>query len=120
MALGGVLAPLIRLSVQNRIQRRRTNPRPQVTPAELKVVLDRYASTEQLAMNGVTIAGVKYMFLSANERVVRAKKGQSGLHCIKTVQGAASHHLHPASTIPSLCIRLSSIHRSVTMRHYPS
>jgi len=57
-----------------------------VTPAELKVVLDRYSSTEQLAMNGVTIAGVKYMFLSANERVVRAKKGQSGLHCIKTVQ----------------------------------
>ena len=38
-------------------------------------------------MNGVTVGGTKYMFLSANDRVVRARKGQSGVHCIKTVQG---------------------------------
>merc|ERR1711944_240396 len=30
--------------------------------------------------------GSKYMFLSATDRVVRAKKGTSGVHCIKTVQ----------------------------------
>ena len=47
----------------------------------------RYSSTDQLAMNGVTVGGTKYMFLSANDRVVRARKGQSGVHCIKTVQG---------------------------------
>merc|ERR1712203_84008 len=58
----------------------------QVTAAELKVILDRYSSTDQLAMNGVTVGGTKYMFLSANDRVVRARKGQSGVHCIKTVQ----------------------------------
>ena len=40
-------------------------------------------------MNGVMVGGVKYMFLSANDRVVRAKKGTSGVHCIKTVQGRA-------------------------------
>merc|ERR1712209_130980 len=57
-----------------------------VTAAELKVILDRYSSTDQLAMNGVTVGGTKYMFLSANDRVVRARKGQSGVHCIKTVQ----------------------------------
>merc|ERR1712012_634910 len=57
-----------------------------VTAAELKVILDRYSSTAQLAMNGVTVGGTKYMFLSANDRVVRARKGQSGVHCIKTVQ----------------------------------
>merc|ERR1712008_22518 len=57
-----------------------------VTAAELKVILDRYASTDQMAMNGVTVAGTKYMFLSANDRVVRARKGQSGVHAIKTVQ----------------------------------
>ena len=49
--------------------------------------LFRYSSTDQLAMNGVTVGGTKYMFLSANDRVVRARKGQSGVHCIKTVQG---------------------------------
>ena len=57
-----------------------------VTAAELKTLLDRYASTDQLAMNGVMIAETKYMFLSANDRVVRARKGQSGVHAIKTVQ----------------------------------
>merc|ERR1712055_192267 len=57
-----------------------------VTAAELKVILDRYSSTDQLAMNGVTVGGTKYMFLSANDRVVRARKGQSGVHCIKTVR----------------------------------
>merc|ERR1712032_1002403 len=61
-----------------------------VTAAELKVILDRYSSTDQLAMNGVTVGGTKYMFLSANDRVVRARKGQSGVHCIKTVQGTSS------------------------------
>merc|ERR1739838_665715 len=57
-----------------------------VTAVELKTLLGKYASTDELAMNGVTVGGVKYMFLSANDRVVRAKKGTSGVHCIKTVQ----------------------------------
>merc|ERR1712027_301462 len=46
-----------------------------VTAEELKALLGKYANTEQLAMNGVTIGGVKYMFLSATDRVVRGKKG---------------------------------------------
>ena len=59
----------------------------QVSVEELKTLLGRYASTDELAMNGVTVGGTKYMFLSATDRVVRAKKGTSGVHCIKTVQG---------------------------------
>ena len=58
-----------------------------MTAEELKSLLGKYASTEQMAMNGIMIGGVKYMFLSATDRVVRAKKGTSGVHCIKTVQG---------------------------------
>lgn len=54
---------------------------------ELKTLLSRYASTDELAMNGVTVGGTKYMYISSTDRVVRAKKGTSGLHCIKTVQG---------------------------------
>ena len=50
-------------------------------------MLGRYSNIDELAMNGVTVAGTRYMFLSADERVVRAKKGTSGVHCIKTVQG---------------------------------
>merc|ERR1711970_561404 len=42
-----------------------------VTSAELKVVLDRYADTDLMAMNGVVIGGLKYMFLSANDREAR-------------------------------------------------
>merc|ERR1711997_570631 len=57
-----------------------------VEPAELKSLLSRYANIDELAMNGVTIGGVRYMFLSSTDRVVRAKRGTSGVHCIKTVQ----------------------------------
>merc|ERR1712165_200350 len=45
-----------------------------------------WASSDELAMKGVTVGGTKYMFLSATDRVVRGKKGTSGVHCIKTVQ----------------------------------
>ena len=62
-------------------------PPLQVSVEELKSLLGRYANTDELAMNGVTIGGTKYMFLSATDRVVRAKRGTSGVHCIKTVQG---------------------------------
>ena len=37
-------------------------------------------------MNGVTVAGTKYMYLSSTDKVVRAKKGTSGVHVIKTTQ----------------------------------
>merc|ERR1711976_1135116 len=57
-----------------------------VSVEELKTLLGRYSNIDELAMNGVTVAGTRYMFLSADERVVRAKKGTSGVHCIKTVQ----------------------------------
>ena len=73
-------------------------PPLQVSVEELKTLLTRYADTDKLAMNGVTVGGTKYMFLSATDRVVRGKKGTSGVHCIKTVQGesgvrpALSHH----------------------------
>ena len=59
----------------------------QASVEELKTLLSRYASTDELAMNGVTVGGTKYMYISSTDRVVRAKKGTSGLHCIKTVQG---------------------------------
>ena len=75
-----------------------------MTAEELKSLLGKYASTEQMAMNGIMIGGVKYMFLSATDRVVRAKKGTSGVHCIKTVQGRSE------SDSPSLLPWAMGIH----------
>ena len=61
----------------------------QVAVDELKTLLAKYSSTDQLAMSGVTIDKTKYMYLSSSDKVVRAKKGTSGCHCIKTTQGAS-------------------------------
>ena len=40
----------------------------------------------ELAGKGVTIAGTKYLYLSSSDKVVRAKKGTSGVHVVKTKQ----------------------------------
>eukprot|EP00094_Tigriopus_californicus_P009575 TCALIF_09231-PA protein Name:"Similar to chic Profilin (Drosophila melanogaster)" AED:0.10 eAED:0.10 QI:0/0/0/1/1/1/2/0/150 len=58
-----------------------------VTQAELSTLISKYTNTEELALSGVTIAGVRYMFLSNTDKVIRAKKGTSGIHTIKTTQG---------------------------------
>ena len=58
----------------------------QVSPDELRTLISRFSNTDQLAMNGVTVAGTKYMYLSSTDKVVRAKKGTSGVHVIKTTQ----------------------------------
>lgn len=57
-----------------------------VTPEELKSLIAKYGNTDQLAQSGVMIAGTKYMYLSSTEKVIRAKKGTSGVHAIKTTQ----------------------------------
>ena len=66
---------------------------------ELKTLLSRYGSTDELAMNGVKVGGTKYMYISSTDRVVRAKKGTSGLHCIKTVQGKLCYNLRQKQSI---------------------
>lgn len=57
-----------------------------VTPEELKVLIEKYNNVDALASSGITIAGVRYMYLSSTDKVVRARKNSSGLHCIKTTQ----------------------------------
>jgi len=57
-----------------------------VDPTELKSLIGKFANTDQLAQSGVTIAGTKYMYLSSTDKVIRAKKGTSGVHVIKTTQ----------------------------------
>jgi len=57
-----------------------------VTPEELKKIVGDYNSVDTLAQSGVTVAGTRYMYISSNDKVVRAKKGTGGLHLVKTVQ----------------------------------
>jgi len=57
-----------------------------VTAEELKKIITNFGDISTLAQNGVNIAATKFMFLSANEQVVRAKKGTSGLHIMKCKQ----------------------------------
>jgi len=57
-----------------------------VTPDELKTLIAKYNNVEAMAASGIMIAGIKYMYLSSNDKVIRAKKGMNGVHTIKTTQ----------------------------------
>ena len=46
-----------------------------VTAAELKAIATNFGDAGVYAMSGLTIGGVRYMFLSATDRVMRGKKG---------------------------------------------
>jgi len=57
-----------------------------VSSDEIKKVLASFNDSDNLAQNGITVEGTRYIFLSSTERVIRAKKGTSGLHIMKTGQ----------------------------------
>ena len=59
----------------------------QVSPSELQTFAANYTSPEFFQANGITLAGTRYIFLSGTDRVLRAKKNKSGLHCMKTEKG---------------------------------
>lgn len=59
----------------------------QVTKEELAKLIAGFDQQDLLTSNGVTLAGQRYIYLSGTDRVVRAKLGRSGVHCMKTTQG---------------------------------
>ncbi|KAH8377796.1 hypothetical protein KR093_007172 [Drosophila rubida] len=58
-----------------------------VTKEELAKLISGFDQQDLLTSNGVTLAGQRYIYLSGTDRVVRAKLGRSGVHCMKTTQG---------------------------------
>merc|ERR1719209_1805895 len=56
--------------------------------------------TRALAMAGVTVGGVRYMYLSGDDQVIRARKKTLGLHMMKTVQAVIIAVYEP--TVPGL------------------
>lgn len=59
----------------------------QVTKEELAKLVQGFDKQEILTSGGVTLAGSRYIYLSGSDRVVRAKLGRNGVHCMKTQQG---------------------------------
>lgn len=59
----------------------------QVTKEELAKLVQGFEKQDILTSSGVTLAGNRYIYLSGTDRVVRAKLGKVGVHCMKTQQG---------------------------------
>jgi len=53
---------------------------------ELSKFSDSFDDQNSLTMSGVVIGGEKFVYLSGTDRVIRCKKGKSGLHAMKTQQ----------------------------------
>jgi hypothetical protein len=59
----------------------------QVSKEELAKLVQGFEKQDILTSSGVTLAGNRYIYLSGTERVIRAKLGKVGVHCMKTTQG---------------------------------
>ena len=55
-----------------------------MTQPELAKLLNNMGNVAVLGGTGVVLGGVKYMYLSGDDEVVRAKKGASGVHASKS------------------------------------
>lgn len=58
----------------------------QVSKEELAKLVQGFAEQDILTSSGVTLAGNRYIYLSGTDRVIRAKLGKVGVHCMKTTQ----------------------------------
>ena len=56
------------------------------TAHELREILGKFGDTDRLASSGIEFDGVRYMYLSSNNKVIRAKRGTSGIHICKSTQ----------------------------------
>lgn len=59
----------------------------QVTKDEIANVIKGFDDAGTLAANGVTLAGKRHIYLSGSDRIIRAKLGKVGVHCVKSQQG---------------------------------
>uniref|UniRef100_A0A1B0CP86 Profilin n=1 Tax=Lutzomyia longipalpis TaxID=7200 RepID=A0A1B0CP86_LUTLO len=57
-----------------------------VTKDEISKLVKGFEKQDLLTSGGVTLAGQRYIYLSGTDRVIRAKLGKVGVHCMKTHQ----------------------------------
>jgi len=58
----------------------------EVAQNEILTLVNGFDNQQIFQGAGVTLAGQRYIYLSGTERVVRAKQGKVGVHCMKTTQ----------------------------------
>ncbi|KAJ8975832.1 hypothetical protein NQ317_001229 [Molorchus minor] len=58
----------------------------EVSKEELAKLVQGFEKQDILTSSGVTLAGNRYIYLSGTDRVIRAKLGKVGVHCMKTTQ----------------------------------
>ncbi|XP_059619227.1 profilin [Phlebotomus argentipes] len=58
----------------------------EVTKDEISKLVKGFEREDLLTSGGVTLAGQRYIYLSGTDRVIRAKLGKVGVHCMKTQQ----------------------------------
>lgn len=59
----------------------------QISKDEVAKIVAGFENESLLTSGGVTIAGARYIYLSGTDRIIRAKLGKVGVHCMKTQQG---------------------------------
>ena len=62
-----------------------------------------------MAASGIMIAGIKYMYLSSNDKVIRAKKGMNGVHTIKTTQSKFQAEISKRTASKLACKMIGSL-----------
>eukprot|EP00300_Choanocystis_sp_HF-7_P025331 c27111_g1_i1.p1 GENE.c27111_g1_i1~~c27111_g1_i1.p1 ORF type:complete len:148 (+),score=17.34 c27111_g1_i1:65-445(+) len=56
------------------------------TAAEVTTIVSGFATPGNLAQNGIRVNGKKFMFISADDKVVKGKDKATGIHIVKTKQ----------------------------------
>merc|ERR1719228_394845 len=62
------------------------SPGLDITAAEIAVIVASFSSPEEARDKGLFVAAEKYFFLGGSDKVVRGRKGDSGVHIAKTTQ----------------------------------
>ncbi|KAJ8726445.1 hypothetical protein PYW07_001143 [Mythimna separata] len=58
----------------------------EISKDEVAKIVAGFDNESLLTSGGLTIAGTRYIYLSGTDRIIRAKLGKVGVHCMKTQQ----------------------------------
>ncbi|CAB3230914.1 unnamed protein product [Arctia plantaginis] len=58
----------------------------EILKEEVAKIVAGFDNESLLTSGGLTIAGTRYIYLSGTDRIIRAKLGKVGVHCMKTQQ----------------------------------
>jgi len=80
----GLIAKAVIAGLDGTVWAKSNNIEP--TREELLKLASSFPDQSALTMSGVHLGGEKFVFLSGTDKVIRCKKGKTGMHCMKTQQ----------------------------------